>query len=374
MVGTWCRRHRNRQEAERATVTPVPSSRTANRRHAPGRDSAPRRPKGTEHGQEQGGGERVEQRHGPEDSSLQGGQHGVLFSGRRWGCAGRPATPLVEVRPQPGVLRHTAEQIIETFVPVQVLDTPVPQLGTRWLNSCRRSTRRLTSWRSPCPRSLWIGLRSALCDVVHARENSWVEVPTIVSFSSLQQRVAEQIIDIPAQGRGDRGGGGGGREAGGEGGGERGSSRFTPRTVQQRVLWSRPLTFQLLMVVVDGGGHGGLQSVSQGQGSTAFSGTDLVDIPAPHGRGLQGFLPGQAATASSSHSPGAVDEAFTEVFRTLRPNSKKCEVGWAGFRPLRVCMRFLELHMGRPVRRCAYGDWCTFAHSWAELQPGSFSP
>ena len=40
---------------ERATVTPVPSSRTANRRHAPGRDSAPRRPKGTEHGQEQGG-------------------------------------------------------------------------------------------------------------------------------------------------------------------------------------------------------------------------------------------------------------------------------------------------------------------------------
>ena len=26
----------------------------------------------------------------------------------------------------------------------------------------------------------------------------------------------------------------------------------------------------------------------------------------------------------------------------------------AGFRPLRVCMRFLELHMGRPVRVCAH--------------------
>ena len=38
-------------------------------------------------------------------------------------------TPLVEVRPQPGVLRHSAEQFIETIVPVQVLDTPVPQLG-----------------------------------------------------------------------------------------------------------------------------------------------------------------------------------------------------------------------------------------------------
>ena len=39
------------------------------------------------------------------------------------------------------------------------------------------------------------------------------------------------------------------------------------------------------------------------------------------------------------------------------------------FRPLRVCMRFLEIQMGRPVRLSAYGDRCTFAHSWAELHP-----
>ena len=38
-----------------------------------------------------------------------------------------------------------------------------------------------------------------------------------------------------------------------------------------------------------------------------------------------------------------------------------------GFRPERVCMRFLELLMGRPVRGCAHGDRCTFEHSWAEL-------
>ena len=42
--------------------------------------------------------------------------------------AARPL-PLVEVRPQLGVMRHTAEQVIETFVPVQVLDAPVPQVG-----------------------------------------------------------------------------------------------------------------------------------------------------------------------------------------------------------------------------------------------------
>ena len=41
----------------------------------------------------------------------------------------------------------------------------------------------------------------------------------------------------------------------------------------------------------------------------------------------------------------------------------------AGFRPLRVCTRFLEHRMGRPVWECAYGDRCTFAHSWAELHP-----
>ena len=41
----------------------------------------------------------------------------------------------------------------------------------------------------------------------------------------------------------------------------------------------------------------------------------------------------------------------------------------AGFLPRRVCMSFLEYQMGMPVRGCAYGDRCTFAHSWAELHP-----
>ena len=41
----------------------------------------------------------------------------------------------------------------------------------------------------------------------------------------------------------------------------------------------------------------------------------------------------------------------------------------AGFRPLRVCMQFLKHQLGWPGRGCAYGDRCTFAHSWAELHP-----
>ena len=42
--------------------------------------------------------------------------------------AARP-TPLVEVRPQPGVLRHTGAHIVDFSPFVQILDDPVPQMG-----------------------------------------------------------------------------------------------------------------------------------------------------------------------------------------------------------------------------------------------------
>ena len=92
-----------------------------------------------------------------------------------------------------------------------------------------------------------------------------VEVPTIVSFSSLQ-RIMDQTVDIPApRGRG-RG--------------------------------------------------GGLQDFSQDSSTAAAD----DDIPVPRGD-LQGFLPGQGFTASSSLS-GTADEAGQGVFRTF-PHGKK---------------------------------------------------
>ena len=193
-----------------------------------------------QHGQEQGGREgRDGQRHGPEDSASQGGQHGVLFSGRRWGCAGRPAD----------TLRHTAEQIIETFVPVQVLDTPVPQLGDQVVELLQKID-------APAFDELVIAVPKISLDRTPQRSacrrprrvEQMVEVHTIVSYSSLQQRIAEQTIDIPVPH--DRGGRGGG---------------------------------------------GSLQGFSQGQGSTAFSGAEFVDIPVPR----RGGLHGPASTASS---------------------------------------------------------------------------
>ena len=71
------------------------------------------------------------------------------------------------------------------------------------------------------------------------------------------------------------------------------------------------------------GGRGGLQDFRPGQDSTAFHGADHVDIPVPRGGGLQGFLPRQVSTASSSHSPGAADEACTGFFRTFTHFFKK---------------------------------------------------
>ena len=108
-----------------------------------------------------------------------------------------------------------------------------------------------------------------------------VEVPTIVSYSSLQ-RIVEQNVDIPV-----------------------------PR-----------------------GGVRRLQGFHPGQGSTTLPSSleriseriveQIVDIPLVGG-GLQDFRPGHGSTASSSSlnvPAGAVDEPFKEFFSTF-PRRKK---------------------------------------------------
>ena len=71
------------------------------------------------------------------------------------------------------------------------------------------------------------------------------------------------------------------------------------------------------------GGRGG----GRGQNSTAFGGAEHVDIPVPRGGGLQGSRPGQVSAASSSHSPGAADEAFTGFFSHFSPSEKCAMLG-----------------------------------------------
>ena len=325
--------------------------------------------------------------------------------------AARP-TPLVEVRPQRGVQRHTAEQIIETFVPVQVLDAPVPQMeGEQVVEFMRKlDALALDEQVIAVPKISFDRVSKRFPRRRTRKADQLVEVPTIISYSSLQQRTLEQIVDIPVpQGRVGRGGLG------------------VLQGVSQRQGSPSFRGAEFVDIPVPpgrgGSGGGGLQSFSQGQGSTAFYGADHADFPVPPcrvgGGGLQGFLPGQGS-ASSSHV-GSAQEAGQGVFRTFPLWKKSAGLGphsgtelgadftpWtpaayaesmagayveiaeseaeaeaeaeaemedaaarfaAGFRPLWVCTQFLQQQLGWPGWGCAYGDRCTFAHSWAELHP-----
>ena len=128
--------------------------------------------------------------------------------------AARP-TPFVEVRPQPGVLRHTVEHIIDVLPCVQVLmcllvevlqniDTLTPEqvIGVPKIFP-DRVPQRLVERRPP------------------QKAEQLMEVPTVVSF-------VEQNVDIPF-----------------------GRGRGAQEQVQRSALWSRSLTFLLVEVFTD---------------------------------------------------------------------------------------------------------------------------
>ena len=110
--------------------------------------------------------------------------------------AARP-TPPVEVRPQEREQGHIVELILVTFVPVQVLDAPVPQMGNQVVEVLQKIGMETPEQVVAVPK---ISLdqtpqRSAVRRT--QKSEQWVEVPTILSFSSVQQRTVEQIVDIP---------------------------------------------------------------------------------------------------------------------------------------------------------------------------------
>ena len=71
--------------------------------------------------------------------------------------AARP-TPLVEVRPYPGVHWHAAAHIETSCPSCRFSMCLCRSWETRWWTSCVRSMRRRLSRRlSPCPTSLWTG-------------------------------------------------------------------------------------------------------------------------------------------------------------------------------------------------------------------------
>ena len=220
--------------------------------------------------------------------------------------AARP-TPLVEVRPQPGVQRHAAEQIFETFVPVQILDAPVPQMGREQVVEFRQQFDVLAG-AEPVIEVPKISLdktrRRRMVDLSRPPQTAeqLVEVPTIISYSSLLRSV-EQNIGIPVPQV--RGGGGGGLH------GFRAGQGSTAADVEQIVGIPVPQRRRRR--------SGGLQSSLPGQGSTAFL-EQFAGFPARGGP--QGFLPGQGSS-SSSRFPGGADEGIQGGFFALFPVLKK---------------------------------------------------
>ena len=165
---------------------------------------------------------------------------------------------LYEVRPQDRVQRRTVEQIVDNTLIVPSLDVPVPQMENQLVDVCRLFDVLIPEQAIEVPKISPTPSPSRRRRVRFAERTAeqLVEVPTIISYSSLQ-RTVEQNMDIPV-----------------------------PR----------------------GRGRVGL-GVHPGQSSTAYSGADFpaataeqnVDIPVP-GRGgqqvgLQGFLPRQRSTA-----------------------------------------------------------------------------
>ena len=122
--------------------------------------------------------------------------------GSRSPCLGEPRGPQVRVQ------RHTVEHIVDVCPFVQILDVPVPHLGNQLVEFMQRPDTSTPVQVIAVPKISLDRIPQRFVD----RRRPWraeqlVEVPTVVSFSSLQQQSAEQNIDIPVPGtRGDRGG------------------------------------------------------------------------------------------------------------------------------------------------------------------------
>ena len=110
---------------------------------------------------------------------------------------------LYEVRPQERVQRRTVGQIVDNTLFLPTLDVPVPKMENQLVDVCRLfdvlipeqviEVPKISSTPRP-PRRRRVRFAEQTAEQL-------VEVPTIISFSSLQ-RTVEQFVNIPVPGRG----------------------------------------------------------------------------------------------------------------------------------------------------------------------------
>ena len=179
-----------------------------------------------------------------------GTAHDALLSQKPVTSAGgmRPP-PLVELRPQVWIQRHTVEQRIEHTPHVQILDAPVPQKVEQLVDFFKDLDSHVLVQVIEVPKISQDIIPQRSVDLVPQMAEQLVEVPTLLSVAVLQQRTAEQLASIPV-----------------------------PR-----------------------GRHGRLPGSLPGQGSTASAAEQIADIPSSSGD-LQGFRPRQSSTAVSAQN------------------------------------------------------------------------
>ena len=252
-------------------------------------------------------------------------------------------------------------------------------LCRRWWNSCRTSLTQLPVVPEPVLAVPKISPHDVpmrrLCRDTQLVEQL-VEVPTIVSYSSLLQRAVEQIVDILGGGLG--------------GGGLHGflpdqsstsmpssAERISEQIVEQSVFpysaerISQRFVEQIVDIPVARGVPHGLHP-EQNPTSTA---EQIIDIPVPRGHGDSSSVEriSERVVEQIVDIPVARgSSAFGGAHHGFLPGSSSSAFGGdehlhhlpAEFKPMRFCRYF-----GSGM--CFKGDECTFAHAWDELHPHS---
>ena len=215
------------------------------------------------------GGRALDELHGhaPDDAPPQaaGTQYFAMDVDDVPAAGGSRPDRLSEVRPQERAQRRTVQQIVDP-VPLPTLDDRAPQMVGQLLNLAHFLDTPL-----PDPEQV-IEVPKILSDDVPMRAlvretqlaEQLVEVPTIVSWSLLQQIMEQNVGNpVPHDGR---------------------------------------------------GASGGLQGFLPGHSSSKRTANKIADLPAPRSgvRRLQGYLPEQSSTATSSSSPERISERIVE--------------------------------------------------------------
>ena len=178
---------------------------------------------------------------------------------------------------------------------VQILDILVPQKVEQLLEVFRLLDTQMPVEQAVAAPMISLDHVPQRCvDLVPQMVEQLVDVPSIVSYSSFQQRSAEQIVDIPVpHGRGRR------------------RQGFLPGQAS-----SASVSEQIIDIPVPrrgGSGSRGPQGFHPRQSSAAFHAVQNVDTPVPAGGGPRSPDPG--ASASSAFSPDELDQWVFRIFR-----------------------------------------------------------